>query len=104
MQVKANGITFNYRVEGSRGAPWVMLSNSLATDLTMWDAQAAALADRFQVLRYDQRGHGRTLHVRFADQGRAFADGCIGDQPRAFRRALHGRRHRHGAGATPRRP
>jgi 3-oxoadipate enol-lactonase len=60
MQVKANGITFNCQVEGKQGAPWVMLSNSLATDLSMWDAQAAALANSFQVLRYDQRGHGRT--------------------------------------------
>lgn len=60
MQVKANGITFNYRVEGAHGAPWVMMSNSLATDLSMWDAQAEALRDKFQVLRYDQRGHGDT--------------------------------------------
>jgi 3-oxoadipate enol-lactonase len=60
MQIKANGITFNYRIDGDRGAPFVMLSNSLATDVTMWDAQAAALASSFQVLRYDQRGHGKT--------------------------------------------
>src|SRR3954447_18199411 len=60
MQIKANGITFNYEIEGPRGAPYVMMSNSLATDLGMWDQQAAALADKFQVVRYDQRGHGKT--------------------------------------------
>ena len=60
MKVKANGIEFNCRIEGKRGAPWVVFSNSLATNLTMWDDQAAALADRFQILRYDQRGHGLT--------------------------------------------
>jgi 3-oxoadipate enol-lactonase len=60
MKVKANGIEFNCRIDGKRGAPWVVFSNSLATNLTMWDDQAAALADRFQILRYDQRGHGGT--------------------------------------------
>ena len=37
-----------------------MLSNSLATDLGMWDEQAAQLKGTFRVLRYDQRGHGQT--------------------------------------------
>jgi 3-oxoadipate enol-lactonase len=39
-------------------APTVVFSNSLGTDRRMWDAQAAALGDRFSVLRYDTRGHG----------------------------------------------
>jgi 3-oxoadipate enol-lactonase len=37
-----------------------MLSNSLGTDLGMWDDQLPSLTDRFRVLRYDQRGHGRS--------------------------------------------
>jgi 3-oxoadipate enol-lactonase len=37
-----------------------VLSNSLGTDLRMWDDQLPWLADRFRVLRYDQRGHGRS--------------------------------------------
>src|SRR4029450_5033767 len=60
MKVKANGINFNCKIEGKRGAPWVVFSNSLMTDLSMWDDQAAALGDKFQTLRYDQRGHGGT--------------------------------------------
>ena len=60
MQTKANGITLNYQVDGPEGAPWVVFSNSLATDLSMWDEQAAALNKSFRVLRYDQRGHGGT--------------------------------------------
>jgi 3-oxoadipate enol-lactonase len=60
MRIKANGITFNYEVEGPEGAPWVAFSNSLATNLSMWDAQAAALKKSFRVLRYDHRGHGGT--------------------------------------------
>lgn len=60
MKVNANGISFNCRIEGKRGAPWVVFSNSLATDLSMWDDQATALGEKFQILRYDQRGHGGT--------------------------------------------
>lgn len=60
MQVKANGIAVNYQIDGAEGAPWLVLSNSLATNLSMWDDQAAELKKSFRVLRYDQRGHGGT--------------------------------------------
>src|SRR5215217_4734127 len=59
MQTKANGISINYCIDGDSG-PWLILSNSLATDLSMWDAQARELSGAFRVLRYDQRGHGNT--------------------------------------------
>src|SRR5262245_38880763 len=58
MKVKANGITINYQVDGPNGAPWLVLSNSLATNLAMWDDQAREFSRGFRVLRYDQRGHG----------------------------------------------
>src|SRR5690606_22564823 len=41
-------------------APWLIFSNSLMTDLSMWDDQVAALGGSFRILRYDQRGHGGT--------------------------------------------
>ncbi|MGY1408579.1 3-oxoadipate enol-lactonase [Luteimonas sp. A611] len=47
----------HYRIDGGAG-PWLLLCNSLGTDLQMWDAQAAALSEHFRVLRYDRRGHG----------------------------------------------
>ena len=42
----------------SPGRPWLVFGNSLVTDMTIWDAQVAALAERFAILRYDQAGHG----------------------------------------------
>jgi 3-oxoadipate enol-lactonase len=60
MKIKANGININYQVDGPEGAPWIVLSNSLATNLAMWDQQAADLKAQYRVLRYDQRGHGGT--------------------------------------------
>lgn len=48
----------HHLVEGPTDAPVVVLSGSLGADLTMWDAQASALAERFRVVRYDHPGHG----------------------------------------------
>ena len=55
-----NGTELAYVVEGRPNAPWLTLSHSLASDLTMWDAQVAALAQDFRILRYDHRGHGQS--------------------------------------------
>lgn len=60
MRIKANGISFNIAIDGPADAPWLIFSNSLATDLGMWDDQAAHFSKKFRVLRYDQRGHGKT--------------------------------------------
>ena len=60
MKIRVNDIDVNYVLEGPTGAPVITLSHSLATDLSMWDPQAKALATRFRVLRYDTRGHGGT--------------------------------------------
>jgi 3-oxoadipate enol-lactonase len=74
MLTKANGISINYQVDGATG-PWLVLSNSLATDLAMWDQQAKDFASSFRVLRYDQRGHGKTE----APAGRYSFDMLIAD-------------------------
>jgi len=75
MKIKANGIRINYQIDGPERAPWLIFSNSLATSLAMWDEQAAALKDRFRVLRYDQRGHGGTE----APAGRYALDTLVDD-------------------------
>ncbi|WP_369959168.1 3-oxoadipate enol-lactonase [Pseudomonas benzenivorans] len=51
----------NYQLEGPAGAPLLVLSNSLGTDLHMWDAQMPAFTEHLRVLRYDTRGHGHSL-------------------------------------------
>lgn len=48
----------NARLDGPPGAPVLVLSNSIGTNLALWDDQMPALAARFRVLRYDTRGHG----------------------------------------------
>jgi 3-oxoadipate enol-lactonase len=56
----ADGTPIHVEAEGRDDAPPVIFSNSLGTTLSMWDQQAAALRDRFRVIRYDTRGHGRS--------------------------------------------
>lgn len=56
--VEANGVRMHYRWDGPTDAPILAFSNSLGTNVTMWDAQAAVLGKRFRILRYDTRGHG----------------------------------------------
>jgi 3-oxoadipate enol-lactonase len=50
----------HYERSGPSGGPAVILAPSLGTELSMWEAQASELARRFQVIRYDLRGHGRS--------------------------------------------
>ncbi len=57
---KINGFNLNYKVEGKQGAPWITFSHALCNNLSLWDAQAEVLKDRFQILRYDHRGHGQS--------------------------------------------
>jgi len=51
----------HYSFEGDAGKPVLLLSNSLGTDMSMWEPQLEALLGRFRVLRYDTRGHGKSL-------------------------------------------
>src|SRR5438093_9027704 len=58
--VDAGGTRLFHRFDGPIGAPPLVLSNSLGTNLGMWDGQMPALVERFRVLRYDSRGHGQS--------------------------------------------
>jgi 3-oxoadipate enol-lactonase len=50
------GARLRYREAGA--GPAVVLIHGWTLDLDMWDAQAAALADEFRVIRFDRRGFG----------------------------------------------
>jgi 3-oxoadipate enol-lactonase len=56
---KFGDVRIHYRWDGLENAPVVLLSNSLGTDFSMWDAQAG-WSKLFRVLRYDTRGHGES--------------------------------------------
>jgi 3-oxoadipate enol-lactonase len=54
----SDGCRIAYRFDGPANKPVLLLSNSIGTDLTMWDPQIEKFAKHFRVLRYDSRGHG----------------------------------------------
>ena len=58
MKTRVNGIEANYELHGREGAPWLVLSHSLACSVRMWDPQIAALKGSYRILAYDTRGHG----------------------------------------------
>ena len=56
-----NDTTLHYRFDGPEDAPVIVISNSLASNLTMWNHQIDTLLGLgFRVLRYDSRGHGQS--------------------------------------------
>jgi len=59
----ANGVSIHYQLAGQSG-PSVVLLHEMGGSLNSWDGLAPGLADRFRVLRYDQRGAGLTEKVR----------------------------------------
>ncbi|MBV8791902.1 MAG: 3-oxoadipate enol-lactonase [Pseudolabrys sp.] len=58
--IETNGTQINVEIAGPENAPALMLSNSLGTNLHMWDPQADELAKHFRLIRYDRRGHGKS--------------------------------------------
>ena len=57
---KVNGTEMHYEMHGKQGSSWLILSHSLACTTRMWDPQVAALKDRYCILNYDMRGHGKS--------------------------------------------
>ena len=55
-----DGCTIHAEIEGPESAPVLMLSNSLGTNLHMWDDQVAPFTKHFRLVRYDRRGHGKS--------------------------------------------
>lgn len=58
--IYSNGEQIHYALEGLADKPVIVLSNSLGTDFSMWDAQIPELLNSLRVLRYDTRGHGKS--------------------------------------------
>jgi 3-oxoadipate enol-lactonase len=60
MTATINGYELAHSLHGNPKRPVVVLSHALATSMDIWDYQLPLLAQRFRVLRYDLRGHGRS--------------------------------------------
>jgi 3-oxoadipate enol-lactonase/4-carboxymuconolactone decarboxylase len=50
----------NYKIQGTPNSPVLIFSNSLGSEMMMWDEVVPYLLPYFRVLQYDTRGHGRS--------------------------------------------
>ena len=60
MQAAIGNITIEYEIEGPSNAPIIACSHCLAGSSGIWDAQVIALREKYRVLTFDTRGHGKS--------------------------------------------
>ena len=79
--VRAGDLVVHYELNGRPDSFIVLFANSIGTNLQVWKPQAASLAERYRVLRYDMRGHGLTdcptgpyTMAQLGDDARALLD------------------------------
>lgn len=53
-----DGVRIHWRLEGKPGAPAIVLLNSIATTISLYDRVVPTLGRDFRLLRVDTRGHG----------------------------------------------
>jgi pimeloyl-ACP methyl ester carboxylesterase len=70
-----DGVKIHYDVQG-RG-PVVLLTHGFSATGEMWQGQVEALKDRFTVITWDMRGHGRSDYPQ--DQGAYTEEATVGD-------------------------
>jgi 3-oxoadipate enol-lactonase / 4-carboxymuconolactone decarboxylase len=76
--VNANGVELFYETAGPESAPTVVFAHSVGCTLDIWDAQFAALSDRYRLIRYDLRSHGRSQAVKAEIEIEDLAEDLLG--------------------------
>ncbi|MEO0829084.1 MAG: alpha/beta fold hydrolase, partial [Pseudomonadota bacterium] len=56
--LQVGDIALHYRVDGPEDGPPLVFSNSLGTELRVWDPVVERLPEGLRIIRYDKRGHG----------------------------------------------
>lgn len=91
--VDIDGAQIYYEIEGS-GQPVVLVHGSMM-DTRMWEPQVSALADRFRLVRFDQRGYGRSTQpptsYRSHEDFRRLFDALAIDRPHLVGSSMGGR-------------
>ena len=55
-----DGTRINVEADPGSSKPALVFSNSLGTDHRLWDPQVAPFREKFRLIRYDTRGHGKS--------------------------------------------
>jgi 3-oxoadipate enol-lactonase len=53
-------MALHHQLTGPEDAPVVVFGSALGTTHALWEAQVAAFSERFRVLAFDHRGHGKS--------------------------------------------
>lgn len=75
--IEHSGARLHWRTDGSPDLPAVLLGNSMGSDTGMWDLVVPALLPHFRVIRFDNRGHGKTT-LHDASRGADFSMEMLG--------------------------
>jgi 3-oxoadipate enol-lactonase len=70
--ISINKIQINYQFEDFGNREVLIFSNSLGTNLSMWEHQVDILSHHFNILRYDTRGHGQSINLENQNQSEPF--------------------------------
>jgi 3-oxoadipate enol-lactonase len=58
--IEIDGARIWYTIDGRDDAPALLLLHSLGTSHALWDEQLPPLIDKYRLIRYDARGHGKS--------------------------------------------
>ncbi len=58
LSISSGNINLHVRDDGPKDGQVVMFSNSLGTDVRVWDLMLAHMPEGLRIIRYDKRGHG----------------------------------------------
>ena len=58
-----NNELIHYKFHENVGKKTIVFSNSLGSDLSMWDPQVEYFKDQYQLICYDKRGHGKSSPI-----------------------------------------
>jgi 3-oxoadipate enol-lactonase len=70
--ISINKIQINYQFDDFNQREVLIFSNSLGTDLSMWEQQVDILSHHFNILRYDTRGHGQSINSENQNQSEPY--------------------------------
>lgn len=72
--IERSGCPIHYWLSGPEDAPPVVFSHGAMMDHRMFDEQVAAIAERYRVITWDLRGHGRSRPIGDVGEGLLIRD------------------------------
>lgn len=72
--LERSGCPIHYWLTGPKDAPPVVFSHGAMMDHRMFDAQVSAVAERYRVITWDMRGHGRSRPIGDIGEGLLIGD------------------------------